>query len=354
MGATLILFSIMIIVPLICFSYWVYFRPTSLWTGFFFLLLSGSLYGYLLLLISKVNVSVAIILFIPVAIVFLFIELFGLMTGVIALFWNERILLKKEGFSFSNLLPLIVAIGLLLFQVMVIILAYYSENPIITTLSSFINFSFMYMSGLFLLYFVTSVLYNHFPHVQKVDYIIILGAGLIDGEKVTPLLASRIEVGIKLYRKQVTRFNHQPIIILSGGQGSDEKISEAQAMMNYITEQEYELGTIYLEEKSTNTRENLQFSEAIAFQKDNIKSFNRKNIVLASNNYHILRAGKLAFKLGIPVRGVGAKTKMYYLPTAFIREYVGYLELTKKRHIIVFSSFLGLSVIGLVLQLAFK
>ena len=59
--------------------------------------------------------------------------------------------------------------------------------------------------------------------------------------------------------------------------------------------------------------------------------------MIATSDYHLLRAGKLGNRLGIFVRGVGSKTKAYYLPTAFIREYIGYLALTKKRHIWFFS-----------------
>lgn len=337
-------FIIMIAIPLILFSYWIFFRPTSLWTGFFFIVLLGSLYLTLILQVERVNTQVALLLAVPVVIVLLMVSFFGLLTGVIALFWNERTLLKREGFSLSNLLPMIVAIGLLLFEVTLFLLAIYIDNPWIQLLSFFVTICFGYVISIFFFYLVTSILYNCFPLVEKVDYIIVLGAGLIDGERVTPLLASRIDAGVKLFQKQKNKKNHEPTIILSGGQGPDEKISEAQAMFNYIEEQGYELGQVYLEEKSTNTKENLQFSEKIIYQNDNIKNLNKKNIVVASNNYHVLRAGKLASKLGIFARGVGSKTKAYYLPTAFIREYIGYLVLTKKRHIIV----LGVALAGVV------
>ena len=331
------MFSIMVLIPLICFSYFIFFRPTSLWTGFFFMALAGSLYLALIFQVEKVNQQLAIYVVLPVAIIFALVGLLGMFTGVIALFWNERILLKREGFSLANLLPLIVAVGLILFQVIILVLSFYIDNPWLSLLSFFITTCFAYTIGTFFFYLVTSILYNHYPFLGKVDYIIVLGAGLIDGERVTPLLASRIEVAVKLFNKQKKRKNHEPTIILSGGQGPDEKISESKAMHNYLLEKGYELGNVYLEEKSTNTKENLQFSETIIYQKDNIKNLNKKNIVIASNNYHVLRAGKLASKLGIFARGVGSKTKAYYLPTAFIREYIGYLAITKKRHIWFFS-----------------
>lgn len=353
MGLGLIWFIFAIVIPLVCFSYWIYFRPTSLWTGFFFLALSGSIYITLIFEIEKYSTQFALFFAMPVAILLALIGIFGMFTGVVALFWNERVLLKREGFSLSNLLPLLVALGLIAFQIMLVVLAYYNHNPYVIALSSFITLCFSYVVAIFFLYFVTSILYNHFPRLGKVDYIIVLGAGLIEGERVTPLLASRIDVAVKLFNKQKNKKNHEPVIILSGGQGQDEKIPEAHAMMNYITEKNYELGHVYLEDKSRNTRENLEFSEAIAYQKDNIKNFNRKNIVIASNNYHILRAGKLSSHIGIQARGIGSKTKFYYLPTAFIREYIGYLALTKKRHLIMFGLALAFSIGMLVLNLIF-
>lgn len=351
MGISFIWLFILVVIPMICFSYWLFFRPTSLWTGFFFVISTGVLYLMLIVQAERLNAGLAIWIAMPIIIILALIGFLGMFTGVIALFWNERSLLKKEGFSLSNLLPLLVALGLISFQIALIVLAYYGHNPYVMSLSLLINLSFFYVVGIFFFYLVTSILYNHFPHNKNVDYIIVLGAGLIDGERVTPLLASRIDVAVKLFEKQKNKKSHQPTIILSGGQGPDEKVSEARAMMNYVEEKNYQLGNVYLEEKSTNTKENLQFSEAIAYQKDNIKNFNRKNIVIASNNYHILRAGKLAYRLGIFARGVGSKTKMYYLPTAFIREYIGYLALTKKRHLIIFGIFLFISIASLVLKL---
>lgn len=342
-------FVIMIVIPLICFSYWIFFRPTSLWTGFFFTVLGGSLYLTLILQIEKVNQQLATIIALPIIIMLFLVGFLGLFTGVIALFINQRIMLKREGFSLGNLLPIIVAIGLVLFQVMIFVAAVYFNNPWLHLLTFLVTMIFGYTISLFFFYLITTILYNHFPLIGKVDYIVVLGAGLIDGERVTPLLASRIEAGIELYHKQKNKKGHEPTIILSGGQGADEKISEAQAMMNYIDEKGYELGSVYLEEKSTNTQENMQFSEKLIYQKDEIKNLNKKNIVIASNNYHVLRAGKLAARVGIFTRAVGAKTKAYYLPAAFIREYIGYLALTKKRHLWFFGIVLtGVGLLGLL------
>ena len=49
-------------------------------------------------------------------------------------------------------------------------------------------------------------------------------------------------------------------MIVSGGQGSDEAISEAEAMRRYLVEQGIRNEEIIMEDKSTNTEENLVFS----------------------------------------------------------------------------------------------
>lgn len=347
LNLTVFFYVIFLIVPLICFFYLNYFRPTSLWNGFFFLVSTATLYFLFILLIENISQNLALVFLIPAILVIIFISVLGLSTSIVGLFWNEKILLKREGKSLSNLVPLIVALCLLGIQVLIIIVTFYSQNIFLTTLLSFTTVTLSYLIFLFIMYATTTVLYNHFPIWKKVDYIIILGAGLIDGERVTPLLASRIDRGVSLYLQQKRNYGHKPTIILSGGQGKDEKISEAQAMSHYLDSLPVVIEKVYLEEQSTNTKENILFSEKLASAVDGINDFKDKNIVISTNNYHLLRAGKIASHLGIHARGVGSKTKLYYLPTAFIREYVGYLVMTKKKHFF----FIGLFFISVLIIL---
>lgn len=337
--------------PLLIFSYWMYQYPTSLWTGFWFLVFSGSTIVLFLLLLEYLYQPLALAISVIIAIPILLFGALGIYATIIALFWNERVLLKYERKSFSNMVPLIVATGLIVLEFSLFIVNTTITNQTILKIFSFINITFLYFALLFVLYGLTTILYNLYPLKRKIDYIIILGAGL-NKDKVTPLLASRIEAGIHLYHQQVDK-GYDPTIILSGGQGSDELISEAEAMANYIAEKGYAITTIYLENKSTTTKENLLFSQIIAQKKDGIRDFSNKKIVVASNNYHLLRAGKIAKNLDLKIRGVGSKTRLYYLPTAFIREYIGYLVMTKKRHLIVIGTFFILTVLPFLLNLLF-
>ncbi|UZM99151.1 YdcF family protein [Lysinibacillus sp. MHQ-1] len=68
-------------------------------------------------------------------------------------------------------------------------------------------------------------MYHFTPIRYEPNYIIALGSGLI-GDRVPPLLASRLNEAVKQYKK----YGERPFIIVSGGQGTDENVSEAKAM----------------------------------------------------------------------------------------------------------------------------
>ena len=143
-------------------------------------------------------------------------------------------------------------------------------------------------------------------------------------DKVTPLLASRINKAIKIHKK-----NKNSKIIMSGGKGSDEMISEALTMKNYALEQGIRNEDIILEDKSTSTEENIKFSKAIIGE--------NKNTAIVTNYYHLLRALMLAKEEGLKCIGYGAKTKFYYTQTAYIRELIAYFSMTRTFHLILIT-----------------
>lgn len=89
-----------------------------------------------------------------------------------------------------------------------------------------------------------------------------LGGGLKNG-KVTPLLAARVDAALKFAWKQSKTGRKPPLLIMSGGQGEDEPLSEAEAMKEYAMEQGYDESRILLEDQSGNTAENMKFSREI-------------------------------------------------------------------------------------------
>ncbi|MDE6835013.1 MAG: YdcF family protein [Ruminococcus sp.] len=107
-------------------------------------------------------------------------------------------------------------------------------------------------------------------------------------------------------------------VIVSGGQGSDEIISEAQCMKEYLTETGISPERIFMEDKSTNTEENLKFSQEI------IKSKGLpEKITLVTDAFHQCRAEMLAKNIGIEPYNISGYTSWYIVPTYWVREWFG-------------------------------
>lgn len=183
----------------------------------------------------------------------------------------------------------------------------------------FIVFSVFYFSFLVLSFVIYSVFIQIMPHRRDLNYVIIHGCGLADGERLTKLLQNRVDKAIEVYNKCKVK----PIIIPSGGQGSDEKLSEAQAMKNYLIEKGIPESDIILEDRSATTEENLANSREIIDSREG-----KKRTALISSNYHVYRCLRLARKMGLKCVGIGAKVAFYYWPSALIREFIA-IFLTK-------------------------
>lgn len=174
--------------------------------------------------------------------------------------------------------------------------------------------------------FLYSLFYQIAPKRRKCDFIIIHGAGLIDGRRVSPLLARRLDKGIQVYE----RSGRTSKIIVSGGQGGDEAISEAEAMKLYLLEQHIPEEAILAENQSKTTMENLKFSKKI--MDGLMKTY---HCIFVTNDYHVFRAGTYARAIGLKAEGVGCKTAFYYWPNAFVREYIAIMIQYKKVPIVL-------------------
>lgn len=236
---------------------------------------------------------------------------------------NGFVILKKESKTLANSLSLFFGAGILAYFFITVFYVQYTNflhqqnRPVGSFLIygyTLITFFFLIFMVIFFSFLAYSILYLTLPKKKDYDFIIIHGSGLINGETVSPLLASRINKAIDAYKvaaKEDVKF------IASGGRGSDEKISEAKAICDYLIEKGISEEKILLEEASTTTYENLQYSKEIAGrEKENPK------YLFVSNNYHVFRATLYAKRLHMMGEGVGAKTAGYYIPSAFLREYI--------------------------------
>lgn len=259
------------------------------------------------------------------------ILVFGIYILIVALFMNARIVMKKERRSVANLLTFFLGILLMVYVIldMIQINRFFSSD-----INMFLNgihvVVFYYMIDL--CSFLTAALIYQFNKPQlNQDFIIVLGSKLM-GDRVPPLLGSRIDRAIAFYHKQ-SKVGKCPKIIFSGGQGSDEEISEALGMQSYAVEKGIPIEHTILEDGSVSTLQNMTLSKDIM---DRLMPNGYKSIFV-TNNYHLFRAGIYARLAGLKSQGLGAKTALYFLPNAIIREYIAIVVMYKKRHIIMVS-----------------
>ncbi|MBS4195931.1 YdcF family protein [Bacillus sp. FJAT-49870] len=127
------------------------------------------------------------------------------------------------------------------------------------------------------------------------EYAIILGAK-VNGEIPSLSLRYRLEAALDYAKK------HPEVkFILSGGQGPDEDITEAEAMKRYLMENGIEEDRLILETASTSTYENIQFSRKLLPASVN-------SVTIVTSDYHLARAREIARQLDLESDAVAAKT----------------------------------------------
>lgn len=147
---------------------------------------------------------------------------------------------------------------------------------------------------------------------ERVDAALVLGAGLL-GDRVPPVLASRIDTAIELWRSRTPR----PLLVMSGGKGTDEQVSEAFAMAEYAVARGVPRQDVVLEDRSTTTWENLLFSAELLERRLGADA----RIVVVSNDFHTLRAALMARAQRLRLGFRGAPTVGISRAAAELREF---------------------------------
>ena len=107
-------------------------------------------------------------------------------------------------------------------------------------------------------------------------------------------------------------------VIVSGGQGADEWISEAEAMRRVLVDRGVSEDRILVEDRSTSTLENLEFSKELLAENGLSTS-----VVVVSEGYHMYRALSVAERVGLDAQGLAAPSAPWILPTSWVREWFG-------------------------------
>lgn len=322
-----------ILIPLfffLLFSYFYFKEKCRLRNGWLLNLALVSFMGYVALVTITESSLIGAGILGLLAVLFLLTVLFGVYAAIIFLIGNSFIVLRHESRRLPNLLTLILALAI------IALIALQTFGPRLLPDWSVILLSAptiiaIYFFIVFWNFLSISLLYQFNQPKYNQDYVIVLGAGLTGGEKVTPLLAKRIDRAIQFYRKQSEETLSPPQLLMSGGQGPDEKVPEAQAMREYALEQGIPDEDIIMEAQSTNTLENMKFSKEI-MEREKPSGY---HAIFTSNNYHIFRAGMYAEDVGLKIDGIGSKTARYYLPNAFLREFIAVALMNKRLHLII-------------------
>lgn len=182
----------------------------------------------------------------------------------------------------------------------------------------FIKVLFWIIVVIILIFFVvveSMIVYNSFKQPEKnADYVILLGAK-VEGDKPSKTLKFRIEKASE-YLKE----NKNTKVIVSGGKGDKENISEAVAMQKGLMDLGIEEDRIILEDKSVNTAQNLLYSKEI------IKDLNSK-IVIVTTDFHIMRGRLLAKKQGFTnVSSLSAKSYKPLIVSYYTREFLALIK----------------------------
>lgn len=152
--------------------------------------------------------------------------------------------------------------------------------------------------------------------------VIVLGCKVY-GTNPSPMLKRRLEAA----KEYLDKYPDE-IVVVTGGQGNGEDIPEAKAMHDWLIKNGIEEKRIIVEDKSVNTSENLENAKKLL---DDVCKTDK--VVIITDGFHQYRASFLAKQYGLKTYAVNAKTNPDYVPTFWVREWVG---LAKD---IIFSAF---------------
>jgi uncharacterized SAM-binding protein YcdF (DUF218 family) len=243
----------------------------------------------------------------------------------LALIVSNLSLIRHEGFRPVNVLGVVLALLLLGGEVLIFGLDFYAtgsqtEVMLHDMLTNFLAAVYLYFECMMLGTMVADAIAARYEPEKNKDFLIVLGCAIRRDGTPTPLLRGRLERALAFARAQEAETGRAPVFVLSGGQGADEIVSEAECMRRWLAEQGVPEARMRLEDRSTDTAENMAFSKAIILEEkpDAVVAF-------STTNYHVFRSGLKARRVKLKALGMGCRSKWYFWPNAAVREFVGLL-----------------------------
>ncbi|MCR5215733.1 MAG: YdcF family protein [Lachnospiraceae bacterium] len=146
------------------------------------------------------------------------------------------------------------------------------------------------------------------------EYCLILGAK-VNGTSPSLSLRVRLDAAYEYLME-----HPNCIAVVSGGKGDDEGISEAESMRIYLMEKGIAKERILLEDRSTTTMENMQFSKELI-------DVENSTVCVCTSDFHLFRACMVAKKNGyMHITGLGGRSLWYLIPTNYVREFMAIVK----------------------------
>lgn len=178
------------------------------------------------------------------------------------------------------------------------------------------------------------------------DYLVVLGAQVRADGRPSDVLRRRLDAAADYLAE-----NPGTICVVSGGQGPNEPCTEAECMARYLVGRGVDEGRVVLEDRSTNTVENVRLSReaivrhAAAAETDADGATGGEaaadgsagrphaadpaeqggpSVGIVTNDFHVWRALAIARRQGLrDVHGIAAPSNPWYLPNNVLRECLG-------------------------------
>jgi uncharacterized SAM-binding protein YcdF (DUF218 family) len=273
-----------------------------------------------------------------------------LLAAGIGLLANGVVVVRREGMCVATGLAGVVGLGLLVLGMALRDAVHHGPGTPdwLSAVAGVIVVLGMFLIVQLLGFAAYAVLYARRPQSTGSEVLIVLGCGL-DGARVTPLLASRLDRAVRVYRAEVAA-GADPLVITSGGRGPGESVPEADAMADYLTGKGIPASRIVRERESRTTEENLRYAAAMARERGLL--CDRTRMVVVTSDFHVLRAAMLSRRLTLRARVVGGRTARYFVLPAFLREFVAFLALHLRTNLALAVLLLAPAILGSVAALA--
>ena len=181
-----------------------------------------------------------------------------------------------------------------------------------------LNIGTAVLAGAFLIFIscilIRIVSYSENRPEPRLDYIIVLGAQVLPDNTPSKVLKYRLEAA-EAYLKN----NPGTLCIVSGGKGTNEMLSEAEAMKKYLTDSGIEADRIIKEDRSTNTDENIRFSQKLLPE--------GASVGIVTSNFHLYRSIYLCKREGLEKASpIAAESEAFYAPNNYFREAFAFIK----------------------------